>query len=148
MPIKNERLIQIYVDGKELVGFVSNITNETIENADKILEKSEINIKDWKYERQYYYERHDFVGMFSMYAPSFTDYMWDHGCSFETDYFKMFKIDDEFYLLHLDSGIMINWYKHLGRTNTCNRPISKSVFIEFLKLLENDIKEEMNTYAY
>ena len=36
MPIKNERLIQIYVDGKELVGFVSNITNETIENADKM----------------------------------------------------------------------------------------------------------------
>ena len=31
--------------------------------------------------------------------------------------------NEEVYIIHLPSGIQINWYKlyHLGRTNTCNR---------------------------
>ena len=27
----------------------------------------------------------------------------------------------EFYIVDLETGVLINWYKHLGRTNTCSR---------------------------
>lgn len=37
-----------------------------------------------------------------------------------TTNFLYTRIDDEYYLIHLDSGTLINWYKHLGRTNTCS----------------------------
>ena len=93
--------------------------------------------------RQYYFKRDLFCEYFNKYAPSFYDYMWEMGSQFITDNFLMFRIDDEFYLLHIDTGIILNWYKHLGRTNTCNRDIDTNVFKELLELLESDIKEEM-----
>lgn len=37
------------------------------------------------------------------------------------DEFAWFKNSDEFYIIHLNSGMMVNWYKHLGRTNTCSQ---------------------------
>lgn len=37
------------------------------------------------------------------------------------DEFVWFRNNDEFYIIHLDSGMMVNWYKHLGRTNTCSQ---------------------------
>ena len=37
------------------------------------------------------------------------------------DEFVMVKNGDEYYIIHLASGTVINWYKHLGRTNTCNK---------------------------
>jgi len=37
------------------------------------------------------------------------------------DSFAWFRNSDEFYIIHLDSGMVINWYKHLGRTNTCSQ---------------------------
>ena len=93
--------------------------------------------------RQYYFKRDLFCEYFNKYAPSFIKIMWDMGCDFQTTNFKMFRIDDEIYLLHIDTGIILNWYKHLGRTNTCNRDIDTEVFKELLELLENDIKEEL-----
>ena len=56
------------------------------------------------------------------------------------DYFTLFYNDDEFYILHRDSGIMINYYKHLGRCNTCNRPdFTIDDLRVFLKALKNDL---------
>ena len=55
------------------------------------------------------------------------------------------EVEDEFYILHRDSGILINWYKHAGRTNTCNKPdFTLDDFREFLielrkNLVWNDI---------
>lgn len=46
----------------------------------------------------------------------------------------------EFYIIHLDSGMMVNWYKHLGRTNTCsqsNRTIED--YYEFFKLFKEEL---------
>ncbi len=40
---------------------------------------------------------------------------------FTTDNFLFQRVDDEFYIIHLPSGIVINWYKHVGRCNTCNK---------------------------
>ena len=44
----------------------------------------------------------------------------DHGTVI-CDSFAWFRNRDEFYIIHLDSGMMVNWYKHLGRTNTCSQ---------------------------
>lgn len=35
--------------------------------------------------------------------------------------FAWWRHDDEFYILHKRSGMMVNWYKHFGRTNTCSQ---------------------------
>lgn len=49
----------------------------------------------------------------------------------------MYKEEDEFYIIHFHSGTIINWYKHLGRTNTCNKEgFSTDDLIEFLVLLK------------
>lgn len=43
-------------------------------------------------------------------------------------------------IVHLDSGMMVNWYKHLGRTNTCsqsNRTIED--YYKFFKLFKEEL---------
>lgn len=46
---------------------------------------------------------------------------------------------------HFDrkSGVMINWYKHLGRTNTCNR---EDFSLEDLEAFLKRLKEELKYY--
>lgn len=90
---------------------------------------------------QYYFERSYFVETIKTHAPLLDDFIFDNGCEVQLDSFKIFRNHDEFYIIHMDSGIMINWYKHLGRTNTCSRNITKECFIEFLKLLHSEIEE-------
>ena len=38
-----------------------------------------------------------------------------------TDDFVWYRVDDEFFISHMNSGMTVNWYKHLGRTNTCSQ---------------------------
>ena len=57
------------------------------------------------------------------------------------DEFSWFQHGDEFYIIHLASGMIVNWYKHLGRTNTCsqsNRTVED--YYEFF----NQFKEELD----
>lgn len=57
--------------------------------------------------------------------------------------FSLFYDSDEFYIIHRDSGIIINWYKHLGRINTCNRPDFTLIDLrEFLRALKEELIEE------
>ena len=37
---------------------------------------------------------------------------------------------------------MINWYKHMGRTNTCNKDLSLDELRLFLLLLRKELVEE------
>lgn len=54
--------------------------------------------------------------------------------------FSLLRWEDEFYVLHRNSGIMINWYKHLGRTNTCNKSgFTINDLREFLVELRKDL---------
>lgn len=54
--------------------------------------------------------------------------------------FTLLRWEDEFYILHRSSGIMINWYKHAGRTNTCNEPgFTLDDLREFLVKLREDM---------
>ena len=74
---------------------------------------------------QYHFERDEFVRIFKEVFGS-----WERVEDVEVacqgneclDEFHLYYDSDEFYIIHLPSGTIINWYKHLGRTNTCNKP--------------------------
>lgn len=62
------------------------------------------------------------------------------GCKCLDDFLLYYK-DDNFYIIHLDSGTMINWYKHLGRDNTCNKKgFTYADLKEMLTALKEDLK--------
>ena len=93
---------------------------------------------------QYYFDRADMCEYFEIYAPLFLDYSWDQGSQFSSDNFYYFRDEDEFYWVHKSSGLIINWYKHIGRTNTCNLDISLNDLKEVLLLLNDDILSNIN----
>lgn len=66
----------------------------------------------------------------------------DYGEFNQSENFVWFKDSDEYYIVHKPSGMIINWYKHLGRTNACNQE-GKSLddLKEFFKLFNEDLKE-------
>lgn len=92
---------------------------------------------------QYHFDRDDFRKVF--FEIFTTDQLFDIEVACQSggthlDYFSLFYHEDEFYILHRDSGIMINYYKHLGRINTCNRPdFTLDDFKIFLKVLKEDL---------
>lgn len=73
---------------------------------------------------QYHFERDDFVRTFRdvFEAEQIEDVTAACDGNTHTGGFLLYHADDEYYIIHLASGIIVNWYKHLGRTNTCNRP--------------------------
>lgn len=93
---------------------------------------------------QYHFDRDDFTKTFFEVFGS-DDKVLDviiacqgHECF---DEFHLYYADDEFYIIHLESGTIINWYKHLGRTNTCNKEkFTLDDLREFLELLKADME--------
>ena len=85
--------------------------------------------------KQYPIERDVFCEIFGKIYDDFYDAFYNT----TTESFKVWRYDDEFYILHLESGTIINWYKHLGRCNTCNKDLS----IEEYKKLANDLYNEL-----
>lgn len=53
--------------------------------------------------------------------------------------FVMFEVENDYYIVHLDSGTIVNYYKNLGRMNTCNKDLSLCDFRKFIKMLRKDI---------
>ena len=56
------------------------------------------------------------------------------------DEFAWFSNSDEYYITHLESGMMVNWYKHLGRTNTCSQK-DRTIddYYEFFNLFKEEL---------
>ena len=91
---------------------------------------------------QYHFDRDDFCNvMFDVFTTEeYIDIDVECGCNTHLDNFTLMRVDDKFYILHRDSGILINWYKHAGRTNTCNKPdFTLNDFREFLVELRKDL---------
>lgn len=66
---------------------------------------------------QYHFDRDDFCKVF---GEVFTDdeiIDIDVMCGYpqNTENFLLYRWEDEFYIIHRDSGTIINWYKHLVR---------------------------------
>ena len=94
---------------------------------------------------QYHFERDDFCKVFKEFFTSDNIFEIEASCqgTTHTDSFSLFYNEDEFYILHRDSGILINYYKHLGRTNTCNRSdFTLDDFRVFLKVLKKELTDE------
>lgn len=90
--------------------------------------------------KQYQFDRDYFCKAFEILAPSYYNYLCTVGEWYEGDEFMSFKIKDEVYLIQLETGIIINWYKHLGRCNMTNYDMTKEEFENFLKKLEEDCR--------
>ena len=91
---------------------------------------------------QYHFDRDDFCNvMFDVFTVGdYIDIDTECGCNTHLGNFTLMRVEDEFYILHRDSGILINWYKHAGRTNTCNKPdFTLDDFREFLVELRKDL---------
>ncbi len=88
---------------------------------------------------QYPIERDKFCEIFRKIDHDFYDELYDT----TTESFKCWRYNDEYYILHLSSGTLINWYKHLGRCNTCNKDLSIEEYKYIADLLYDELKEEV-----
>ena len=84
---------------------------------------------------QYPIERIIFANMFNDIAEILYDIY-----PYESSDFKAWYHEDEWYILHKPSGTLINWYKHCGRINTCNKTLSVAQYQEFANKFLDDIK--------
>lgn len=85
---------------------------------------------------QYALDRDEFIRIYGNISDALMNESW-----YETSNFKGWYNDDEWYILHKTSGTMINWYKHCGRTNTCNKVLTIKQHEEFAKMILEDMKE-------
>lgn len=71
---------------------------------------------------QYHFNREDFVRVFKEIFSVDEIVVIVVACQEQKllDNFLLYYTEDEYYIIDLKSGIIINWYKHLGRCNTCN----------------------------
>ncbi len=97
---------------------------------------------------QYHFDRATFVSAFEEVFS--TDDLFDlyEACCKDTrlkNFYLYHDTFEEFYIVHIPSRTVINWYKHLGRTNTCNKEeFGLDDLHEFLQLLRSDFVSEEN----
>lgn len=56
--------------------------------------------------------------------------------------FYLYYYDDTFYFINLVSGIIVQYYKHLGRSNEINDEFDTRALIKFLINLRKDLQNE------
>lgn len=56
--------------------------------------------------------------------------------------FYLYYDEDEFYFINLENGVIVEYYKHLGRCNAINTEFTVSELIGFLTKLRKDIHDE------
>lgn len=91
---------------------------------------------------QYHFDRVDFIDSFRKVFSSKEMFDLEIACQEHRSLsnFHLYYAEDEFYIIHLPSGTIINWYKHLGITNTCNK---EGFDLDDLHELLKTLKEEM-----
>lgn len=91
---------------------------------------------------QYHFDRDEFANAFhAVFDSKELDTLLEHCIEhlYRND-FLLYYAEDEYYIMHLPSGTIINWYKHLGRTNTCNRAdFTLDDLHEFLTVLKSKL---------
>lgn len=56
--------------------------------------------------------------------------------------FYLYYDEDTFYIINLDKGVIVQYYKHLGRCNSVNDNINYTDLINFLSELKEAIRDE------
>ena len=112
----------------------------------KELEK-EVAIKQCDKLPQYHFERKEFVDAFKEIFTTDEILGIEELCQHDSslrDFHLFYTTLEEYYIIHIPSNVVINWYKHLGRTNTCNKADFELVDLKaFLKLLKNNLPYDM-----
>ena len=93
---------------------------------------------------QYHFSRDTFVNAFKKVFTNDEIFNLEVACQEHksTDDFLLYYYEDEFYIIDLVSGTIINWYKNLGRTNTCNKEeFNLDDLMCFLRLLKESMKD-------
>lgn len=91
---------------------------------------------------QYHFEREDFCNVFNeVFTSDQYGKLFDLLTSGYSSYgFILTRYDDDFYVLDTETGLLITWYKHLGRINMTN---DKTLTLEELKLEFIKLKEDL-----
>ena len=63
---------------------------------------------------------------------------------FENEKIKIWQWEEEYFILEKDTGIIVSWYKHLGRCNVCNKDLTIGNYEEFAKRILEELKEKNN----
>ena len=129
----------------DIIALVSKIANILSNMPNKITKPDAIDAsKNTAYTN---IDRDDFIHVFSsVFYKTLIDepYFIEDLCEsnvFVGD-FHLFYNEAEYYILHLKSGILINWYKHLGRANFINaKGFTLDDFRSLLIMLECDIMD-------
>lgn len=142
--LTNDKVEEVNLSRDEQKHYVGRVDNAEIRLDDKygIIHRYR-NLED---NDQYHFTRDEMEKIFEEVFP-LNSLAWDWDsvwyCDFkDTDSFHAFRDEDEYYILHKPSGTMINWYKHMGRTNTCNKDLSLDELKLFLLLLRKELVEE------
>lgn len=94
---------------------------------------------------QYHFDRDAFVSTFEQVFTDSEIVNIEDLCQHHKqigNFLLFYSSEEEFYIIHLPSGTIINWYKHLGRTNTCNKEnFTITGLKNFLERLKVDINE-------
>ena len=93
---------------------------------------------------QYHFDREPFVKAFEEVFSDVDLVDIEMACQAHrssSDFLMYYTTDEEYYIIHFPSGTIINWYKHLGRTNTCNK--GEFTIADLKEMLEL-LKAEMN----
>jgi hypothetical protein len=94
--------------------------------------------------KQYYFNRDDFTKTFiDVFGDRSEDVIVACQEGKSTYSFLLHYDEGEYYIIHLESGTIINWYKHIGRTNTCNDDtFTLTDLRDFLTLLKDELYGE------
>lgn len=133
-PVKSMGPLFIFGKEKIMKTIISKINYDSISHRDEdgypmYYETSNPLFKELP---QYHFDR---AAMSSVFDAIFEAWLWDHIEDDNNDEFLITRRGDEFYIIHFPSGTVINWYKHVGRTNTCNKDLTVDDLIEFKKML-------------
>lgn len=87
------------------------------------------------FDRDYFSKAWSEAGLWELYAETACE------CGVHAFTFSLFRCDDTFYILHRDSGILVTYYKHVDRSNTCSREdFTDDDLAKFFKLLAEDLQ--------
>lgn len=91
---------------------------------------------------QYHFEREDFCNVFNeVFTSEQYDKLFDLLTSgYSNDGFILTRHDDDFYILDTETGLLITWYKHLGRINMTN---DKNLTLDELKRELDKLKDTL-----
>ena len=93
--------------------------------------------------KQYHFERDDFCNVFNeVFSMEEYDKLFDLlTLGYKTFRFILMRNNDDFYILDTSNGLLIGWYKNLGRINVSN---DENLTLEELKSELLELKEDIS----